>query len=63
MCHLMNVAAAFGFYFHHAQRSNNCVMMSKWLDRSTPDRLPAFANHLVGVGGIVLSEKNEVLMV
>lgn len=62
-CHLMNVASRHGFYFHHAHRASNYVMMSKWLDEASEDRLPAFANHLVGVGGIVLSADNEVLMV
>ena len=59
----MNVASRNGFYFHHAQRAGNYVMMSKWLDEATEDRFPAFANHGVGVGGIVLSDKGEVLMV
>jgi hypothetical protein len=62
-CHLMNVAAEQGFYFHHAHKSGNYVLMCKWLDKTVADRLPAFADHYVGVGGIVINSKEEVLMI
>lgn len=56
-CHLMNVAAEQGFYFHHSHRHENYVMMCLWTDKKVADRLPAYADHYVGVGGIVLNEK------
>ena len=62
-CHLMNTASALGFYFHHAHRQENYVLMCKWTDESVADRLPAFADHYVGVGGIMVNDKNEVLLI
>jgi len=62
-CHLMNVAAENGFYFHHANKADNYVAMCKWLDKKVEDRLPAYADHYVGVGGIVINSKEEVLMI
>ena len=59
----MNVASFHGFYFHHSHQKENYVLMCKWLDKSVSDRIPAFANHFVGVGGIVVNDKNEVLMI
>lgn len=62
-CHLMNTASSHGFYFHHAHQKANYVLMCLWLDASTPDRLPAYADHFVGVGGIMLNNQGEVLMI
>jgi len=59
----MNVAAEHGFYFHHAHRTGNYVLMCLWTDPKVADRLPAYADHYVGVGGIVLNSKQEVLMI
>lgn len=62
-CHLMNVASKHGFYLHHAHRDDNYILMALWLDKSTEDRLPAYANHYVGVGGIVINDKQEILLI
>jgi len=62
-CHLMNVAAKHGFYFHHAHKQDNYVLMCLWTDETVANRLPAFADHYVGVGGIVVNDKEEVLMI
>jgi hypothetical protein len=59
----MNVAFAQGFKFHHAHNLEDYVLMTKWLDKSTPSRIPAYADHYVGVGGVVLNEKEEILMI
>jgi hypothetical protein len=32
-------------------------MMCKWTDDSMPDKMPAYADHYVGVGGIVINNK------
>jgi len=37
--------------------------MCKWIDESTADRLPAYADHFLGVGGILVNDKLEVLMI
>jgi mutator protein MutT len=57
----MNVAAKQGFYFHHAK--DGYVLMCHWMDESMPNRLPAYADHFVGVGGLVINERREVLMI
>ena len=38
------------------------VMMTKWLDSSTPSRLPSFATHYVGVGGMVMNKDRTKLL-
>ena len=71
-CQLMNVAARHGFYFHHANTttskdptpvSNGYVLMCLWLDPSTPTRIPNYSHHYLGVGGVVLNSRNELLMI
>ena len=57
----MNIAAKFGFYFHHAK--DDYVLMCIWMDESMPDRLPAYADHFVGVGGLIINERREVLLI
>lgn len=59
----MNVAAKHGFYFHHAKKAENYVNMCLWMDETMPDRLPAYADHFVGVGGLVVNSKHEVLLI
>lgn len=59
----MNVAAKLGFYFHHAHRQDGYVLMCLWLDQTVADRLPAYADHFVGVGGIMVNDNMEVLMI
>lgn len=59
----MNVAAKHGFYFHHAHRQDNYVLMCLWTDPIVADRMPAYADHYVGVGGIMVNDKQEVLMI
>lgn len=59
----MNVAAKLGFYFHHAHRQDGYVLMCLWLDQAVADRLPAYADHFVGVGGIMVNDNMEVLMI
>ena len=57
---LAGVAAALGFKFHHAQPGY--VLMTRWL-LQTPSPLPNYAFTQIGVGGIVVNKKGEVLMV
>lgn len=59
----MNVASEKGFYFHHSHKEEHYVMMCLWVDPKVADRLPAYADHYVGVGGIVINKKKEVLMI
>ena len=62
-CHLMNPAAKHGFYFHHAKQQEGYVLMILWLDEKVPCRMPPFAHHYLGVGGLCLNEKREIVLI
>ena len=62
-CHLMNVASKHGFYFHHAHQQEDYVLMIKWTDGSMADQFPRFADHYVGVGGVMVNDKEEILLI
>ncbi|KAG5588951.1 hypothetical protein H5410_039465 [Solanum commersonii] len=49
-----------GFQYHHAERGY--VMMTYWIPEE-PCMLPSNPSHQVGVGGFVINDKNEVLVV
>ncbi|KAL1805988.1 hypothetical protein ACET3Z_029056 [Daucus carota] len=57
---LVPVAVKEGFRYHHAERGY--VMMTYWIPEG-PCMLPDNASHQVGVGGFVINENNEVLVV
>ncbi|XP_077984362.1 nucleoside diphosphate-linked moiety X motif 6-like [Glandiceps talaboti] len=59
---LIPIAAQQGFTFHHTQ--GDTVMLCRWLREDTPNRIPLYASHQVGVAGFVLNEDDrKVLMV
>lgn len=49
------------FIFHHAR--DQIVMMYRWLPTNEPSAVPPFAHTMVGVGALVINEKNEILVV
>ena len=49
-----------GFIFHHAEK--NFIMMTTWLSEEE-NRMPAGATHHVGVGCVVVSPDNKMLLV
>ncbi|KAL4178599.1 hypothetical protein AMTRI_Chr13g115890 [Amborella trichopoda] len=57
---LVPVAVKEGFKYHHAEPGY--VMLTYWLPKG-PCMLPANASHQVGVGGFVINDKGEVLVV
>ncbi|KAM7491181.1 hypothetical protein LguiA_034102 [Lonicera macranthoides] len=57
---LVPIAVKEGFEYHHAERGY--VMLTQWLPEG-PCMLPANASHQVGVGGFVINDNNEVLVV
>ncbi|KAI5594400.1 hypothetical protein BDE02_03G070500 [Populus trichocarpa] len=57
---LVPVAVKEGFEYHHAERGY--VMLTYWIPEG-PCMLPSNATHQVGVGGFVINDKNEVLVV
>ena len=38
-------------------------MMTTWICDSEPNHLPHYAAHYIGVGGFVVNERNELLVV
>lgn len=59
----MNVASRHGFYFHHSKARENYVLMCLWLDGTTHDKIPAYADHYIGVGGMVINHREEILLI
>ena len=59
----MNVAAKRGFFFHHAKQQEGYVLMILWLDEKVPCRMPPFAHHYLGVGGLCINEKREIVLI
>ncbi|CAK7356317.1 unnamed protein product [Dovyalis caffra] len=57
---LVPVAVKEGFEYHHAEPGY--VMLTYWIPEG-PCMLPTNATHQVGVGGFVINEENEVLVV
>ncbi|KAI4372436.1 hypothetical protein MLD38_010668 [Melastoma candidum] len=57
---LVPIAVKEGFRYHHAERGY--VMLTFWLPEG-PCMLPGNASHQVGVGGFVVNDKNEILVV
>lgn len=53
-------AVTLGFQYHHAKP--DYVLLTRWLP-ATPSKLPLYAFTQVGVGGIVVNSRKEVLMV
>lgn len=53
-------ATRHGFDFHHSKPGY--ALLTKWL-RETPSSLPRYAFTQIGVGGVVVNSKDEVLMV
>ncbi|GFY46162.1 nudix hydrolase 8 [Trichonephila inaurata madagascariensis] len=50
-----------GFLFHHAKTSY--VMLTRWLPADEPNLLPQYPYTHIGVGGMVINEKNQVLTI
>lgn len=57
---LVPIAVKEGFEYHHAERGY--VMMTYWIPEG-PCMLPSNASHQVGIGGLVINDQNEVLVV
>jgi len=56
----VGVAARLGFVFHHAKQEY--VLLTRWL-KDTPSPLPQYGFTQIGVGGVVVNSRSEVLMV
>ena len=58
---LIPVAQKLGFVLHHAKP--DYVMLTQWLDENEPNQLPSYAISTLGVGGLVVNKKREVLVI
>ncbi|GAM25686.1 hypothetical protein SAMD00019534_088610, partial [Acytostelium subglobosum LB1] len=54
------VLVAEQFSFHHCQE--DYLMLTRWLP-SDANRLPDYTSHFIGCGGLVINEKNEILLI
>jgi len=52
----------FGFVIHHANPPSVIVML-KWISETETYQVPDYAHHTVGVGGFVVNEKDEILVI
>ena len=58
---MISILQLHNFRYHHA--FDNIALLYLWLDEDRPNNIPSFATHNVGVGGLVLSKENQLLVV
>uniref|UniRef100_A0A7S2RKT8 Nudix hydrolase domain-containing protein n=2 Tax=Eucampia antarctica TaxID=49252 RepID=A0A7S2RKT8_9STRA len=51
------------FELHHVNTTEQTIVLKQWLLPDKEDKIPPLATHQVGCAGLVLSEKNEILLV
>ena len=51
------------FDLHHINSSEQTIIMKRWLNDDTEDKIPPWASHQVGVAGFVLNDENEILLI
>lgn len=55
------ILAQHGFEYHHVEKGN-CAVLAAWLNKNQPNNLPQYADHSVGVAGLVIND-NKVLCI
>lgn len=58
---IVPILAENGFDFHHAKAG--FVMMARWLPTDLPANFPVFAHTMIGVGGLVVNDKDQILTI
>jgi hypothetical protein len=58
---LIPIAQKADFVLHHAR--SDYIMLAHWLDEKDPNQLPTYAMSTLGVGGLVVNKKREVLVI
>lgn len=58
---LVEDMARVGLWFHHAE--GETAVLNLWLKKDGPSKIPLLATHHVGVGGLVINSRNEILCV
>jgi 8-oxo-dGTP diphosphatase len=59
--HLIKYFAAEKFLFHHTENETE-LTMQRWL-LSTPNNLPKYASHYLGVGALIIDSQGKILLV
>ena len=49
------------FYFHHT--TEDTLTVCRWLDKTTPNKIPKYAHHHIGVGACIFNQKMEILLI
>jgi ADP-ribose pyrophosphatase YjhB (NUDIX family) len=62
LCSTLSSFTKRGFYFHHCNPGNTLVLC-KWLDKLSPNKLPNYAHHVVGVGACIITKNLEFLLI
>lgn len=60
--HLVPEAVDMGFAYHHASPEEGLVL-TLWLPRDSPSKLPEYPHHQVGVAGMLLDGEDRVLVI
>lgn len=56
----ISIALKNGFTYHHTQQ--DYCMLTTWMS-ADKNKIPNYANHYIGVGGVVMNDKNQILTV
>lgn len=60
---VIETLSRWGFDPHHADVAARTVVLKKWLRPDGEDKIPPFATHQVGCAGLVLNDRNELLLI
>ena len=58
---LAQVALSSGFEMHHCTKEY--LIFSQWLLEGETSKLPNYTSHFIGAGGLIINDKNEMLLV
>ncbi len=58
-CNLVPIAVGNGFIYHHADE--NGILLTLKLTKDA--FIPGYATHYIGAGGVVINDKNEILII
>ena len=49
-----------GFKFHHAK--DDYLLLTQWLPTEGENKIPGYASHYIGVGGVVMNKDKSKLL-
>eukprot|EP00359_Climacostomum_virens_P007871 CAMPEP_0204910100 /NCGR_PEP_ID=MMETSP1397-20131031/8684_1 /ASSEMBLY_ACC=CAM_ASM_000891 /TAXON_ID=49980 /ORGANISM="Climacostomum Climacostomum virens, Strain Stock W-24" /LENGTH=273 /DNA_ID=CAMNT_0052080133 /DNA_START=133 /DNA_END=952 /DNA_ORIENTATION=- len=59
--HLLSMCVELGFVMHHCNYDNS-ISLFKWM-KATPCNIPEYSNHFIGVGGVVIDDQDNILVI